>query len=349
MLRNSQDNDTFINKVIEIAKKEFVPGYLNNQNFIKIARNNSALRNEYNLGAHYASRKTTDFIGDVTRIPNTHFLAAAGPRMFSLENFIKDTVFHPKTPISEIIALGDCVAHDDFATQDFTDYFLKQEQECGSFHITINHKSGTILPATSGQILLKGIVDSKLTITQSDIQKNVNVTLFALRDNTSINLTDEADFELLCLSKTKKELLDERKEAFWKIFKKSQTEDVVVHCAAGVGRTGHFILTMLILENFAAIFAGNNPQLSAKKIANVLANIRNERLALVNTLDQYISAIRNADIIYRYALKKKYITAEDMKKEIITPISIFRATSISEEEPLQRALENQPNFGCRIV
>ncbi len=102
---------------------------------------------------------------------------------------------------------------------------------------------------------------------------------------------------------------------------------------------------MEILKHYATIFANNkSPQESADAISALLENMRSVRPALVYTKNQYLDAIQNANIIYCYALEKKYIVPPI--KEEVTPLSIFKQAP--SNVPLQNELEQNINLTQKI-
>jgi len=87
------------------------------------------------------------------------------------------------------------------------------------------------------------------------------------------------------------------------------TENILIHCTAGAGRTGHLILTFELLKYYHEIFSSQDPVIISNKILEIVERIRQNRPALIATTEQFNEAIKNADILYRYALEKKYIQA----------------------------------------
>jgi hypothetical protein len=160
-------------------------------------------------------------------------------------------------------------------SQDFQ-YQISVTNQTASFHYT--GKSGFVL--------------SELKV----LDKKLEVLLIGLQDGYSLDLGIES------------QETEQLKELLWKISQKPSTEAVAVHCAAGVGRTGHIILTLEIIKNHQRIFASDNPVAIANEIEAIVNNMRLTRPALVYSLEQYFTAIENADILYQYALDKKYVT-----------------------------------------
>lgn len=95
------------------------------------------------------------------------------------------------------------------------------------------------------------------------------------------------------------------KHLIYKIYEISLKEPVLIHCAAGIGRTGHLVLMLEIMKHYEKIFSSQKPELIAKEIYTVLSRIRKNRPALVANKEQFIEAIRNAEIMHHYILKQE--------------------------------------------
>lgn len=95
------------------------------------------------------------------------------------------------------------------------------------------------------------------------------------------------------------------KHLLWKIYKISLKEPVLIHCAAGIGRTGHLVLMLEIIKHYEKIFSSQKPDLIANEIYEVLERIRQNRPALVANKEQFIEAIRNAEIMHHYILEQE--------------------------------------------
>ncbi len=103
-------------------------------------------------------------------------------------------------------------------------------------------------------------------------------------------------------------------EQFSKEYLSSKKELMLIHCAAGIGRTGFTVLLGFLLDEAETIF---DPQLSAEaaadKIAEILRLIRQTRPLLVVTHEQYEQAIHTAKRIYVMQLKSKQAQAQVMQ------------------------------------
>ncbi len=248
----------FVTKVIAVAAETFVEGNIYNKQIKEQAKKDPSLKECFRED-EYLSKRDEPFLNNATRIPGTNFIASAGPDAHSLETFFMDTVYNSVIPIHQVVALGSCTAYRDSDYQDFHDYCLSERHiNCGQLDVTIREVDGKVSRTISGhQASPHGIIHSQLIINSpSQSKQTLNVTVFQLNDNTPINLSKNTDDDrdLHLLKKTQKELLNDRKEALWQLYQKSLTQPILVHCASGVGRTGHFILTMEILKHYSRIF-----------------------------------------------------------------------------------------------
>jgi len=83
---------------------------------------------------------------------------------------------------------------------------------------------------------------------------------------------------------------------------------VVVHCSAGVGRTGTFVLVHAILAhiiNELKNFPGGDPEVN---VSSTLVKMREQRTNLVQTSDQYELVYRSVLAGARHLLKSRRST-----------------------------------------
>ncbi len=289
---NEKQNTTeeFVEGVITEAKKSFQPGREQIKNDLNTIINNGTLP---------ATRKDKRFLRDAHWLHDTNFVAASGPRSEAeMANFITDTIYNQYCPINQVIALGHCLAYTQQTYQDFHDYIIKERQAVfGQYHVNIKRLSGNATTTESAhQVFPYGVLHSQLQIKAANSTKEytetLNVTLIALDDNQAIDLRNKK-FEPL-----KKILLQH--------FLQSLKTPVLVHCAFGLGRTGHLILMFEILKYHTHIFAeDSNPIAAAAKIQHILNEMRASRPGLVLTEQQFECAIRNAKILHVFALENE--------------------------------------------
>nr|WP_255665229.1 protein-tyrosine phosphatase family protein [Legionella sp. 16cNR16C] len=48
------------------------------------------------------------------------------------------------------------------------------------------------------------------------------------------------------------------KKAIWEIYEDSLIHNTVIHCSAGRGRTGYFLMSLMLLMNYEKVFASEN-------------------------------------------------------------------------------------------
>ena len=235
-------------------------------------------------------------------------------------------------PTRKIIALGTTLAHGQGQYQDFFDYCLEPRinSSYGNYELTIDKDKlkGSYDTAMSGQLSPKGIIQSPLLINRKENRerkRELNVTIIPISDNNTINLKNDLDHSI--------------KELLWKILRDSTKENILLHCASGIGRTGHLILTLEILRNYKDIFEANNAEIASKKIHEIVTRMRKNRFCLIQVEEQFADAIRNAYILYQYGLEKGYINEStslaDEKSamiESIDPNTLLKKISLAEDK-----------------
>lgn len=234
------------------------------------------------------------------RIADTHFIAAEGPGLPTLPSFIKEIIFNKKTPAKKIIVLATLLGLEEEVYQDCYDYcsgYIAKATH-GPYQVEVTRISGEIEKASQKeQIFPKTIIQSKLSIQNSENKTEtaeVEVTIIPLTDMSSISF------------KAPERYSEGIQETLGKLFKQSENEYIAVHCQAGLGRTGHFILMAEIFSNYDKLFASKNANTIAGKIISLISGFRAKRPELITTKDQCIKAIRNAHELRM----KKNLTAE---------------------------------------
>ena len=332
--RNAPNNSiTFLLAVLGLARIKFEGGQTSRKKFLAQAKQDASLQTRFNLSKTFPSVRGEPFNMDATGIPNTHFIASAGPRLATMEAFIQDTAYHPTRSTLQVVALGDGTDYHDAAFQDFHDYCLKpRETKYGRYHAVIKRISGeATTDARYEQTTPHGIVQSELHVDINGTDKRIiPVTVFEVNDGYSIKFI-----------KSTKDI----KEVMWGIFQLSLRGDIWVHCASGIGRTGHFILTMEILKHYDEIFSSDTEQAAADKILALLTNMRSVRIGMVLAEEQFSDAIINAQILYHFALAKGYILPDSpFIRQIVTPISMFPVAKPEEKETKEVAPQANPAF-----
>ncbi len=266
-------------------------------------------------------------------IKDSNFIAAAGPQYpDETAKFMHSILFSKKIrhrpSVTQIIALGNCLLNESLELYgynrnlDFVNFYIDtreltertdvdpklslivlDEAKNLKQKIQIENKYvSTQYAVSDSNDFPKGVVESELTIFKDAEEnsttnaKRVDVLLIGVSSNESINLSQDDDETLRLKAK------------LCQIANRSKNEAIVVHSAGGVGRVGHVILMLEILKNYDEVFDSNNPSTVARNIESILQRIRKNRPAAITIVEQYISAIRNADILYRYAYEKKYIS-----------------------------------------
>lgn len=248
---------------------------------------------------------------DACAIKGTSFVVTAGPQDAKEVAMLLRLI--QQEGINEVIVLGREIGIDYAPGSEFVDYFTgekRKKEKYDDFEFSIERISGQV--ETSGNFHVPhGILQSCLTL-PNDFK--VNVAFYSLPDMRFI------DFDVKHIRGTKywpnredgvpfQQSTEERKEFFWQQFQKYlQGKKILVHCSAGLGRSGHVVFMFEILKHYHEIFIDNNdPQKAANLIHDILKRVRENRPALVFTQDQFMKAIENAHQLRAYALEKKYI------------------------------------------
>lgn len=255
---------------------------------------------------------------DANIIPHSPWIAAEGPRNSEKLSVLLDAaVYHPTSPVSTIVALGATLGGDSIIHKDFFNYFLldiDKPIKIDGFGISATKKipDSSYQLAQSGQYFADTIIESSLSIQRQknpEDKRALEVILLPIEDNHSINLGNDEDNAI--------------KDAILKILTISQLQKVLIHCAAGIGRTGHLILILEILRHAKEIFEAKTPEEAAAKILEIVKRIRRDRFCLIQIDAQFINAILVAEAVYRYGLTKGYqfpdATSTVPEAEKVTP------------------------------
>jgi len=333
-LTEQQLEEKLLADVIAHAKKNFVGGYRIGRALLAKIDKDEILKNKMRpetlLFSNFPQFKDEYFpTYDANRIAGTSFIASAGPSCSTVTNFMKSTVANESLDIKEIVALGACLATGTSEHSCFYDYCSGVETTAAysgknyDINVAAKRLSGSIISnPDDSQRLPSAFIESELTLTlrnagKQTVTKKINTTIYQLQDGWPIYFTDIYDgFDC-------NQSIEQRKEVIWKIFQKSLTGLVLIHCTAGVGRTGHLILTLEILKYYNEIFASKNPETIAADIHKILDRIRENRPSLVASESQFIGAIHNANTLYHYALEKNYIKAG---------LPVFQVACVKKEE-----------------
>jgi len=316
----SQVTDDLVKKVIEGVMSDFIWGH----------------KLYLDFGASHQP-KDDYYTWSANRIAGSKLSAGAGPKSRdNMSDFLANTVFNPQIPVKHIVAFGSCLAEDASLRKDFFDYAIRERVEAfGDYRVNIQRISGEPEFNDEGQVLPCGIIQSLLTVTRlgedgKSETRELSVTVFDVPDNNSLYLgggqreiderTPPVNFLQSC---------DVRKEVLWQLARISSKERMFVHCAAGYGRTGHFIAMVEMLKNYRRIFGSFDPDAIIQNIRSMVERIRKNRPWLLLVPEQLQNAILNTVIIYRYALEKGYV---DQNVQSNTAAMLARLTMMSPQE-----------------
>jgi protein tyrosine phosphatase len=252
---------------------------------------------------------------NTSRIMGTLFFATAGPKTKNdVAKFVSDAVLNN---IQHIVALGSHLRYNNDEYRDASDFFgymIKaqddvEEEAFGKYKVKINTRSTERRSANQSfsRVFPATIVQSALEINtgMNTEKKKLHVTFFSLKDNEAFDLDAGVSWSY-------DRSRDDYKEMLWQLYRTSRENCILVHCAAGVGRTGFFILMHEVLGflDYSPTFSGQDIR---GPILDILARIRTTRSGLVVTVDQFLAAIGNAYLVYAYAIEKNYTTATAQK------------------------------------
>jgi protein tyrosine phosphatase len=308
---NDYMNEEFIKQVITIAKAAFVKGSTISKSIttkMEVGTTHDSVGRNYTKDT-FPCLIDADFNGfNANPIKGTGFIACVGPTQSSVEDYIKNVLLNAKYPPKNIIVLGTCLYYTNGTWGDFYDYCIvptsqnAREYQTASIQVD-DHTYDYSLTVSGHQVSFNELFKTKITASHSKKNSKINVTLIPLSDNKTFILSAKND-------ETKKVPCYEKqpptREQMWQLFKETCSGLTVVHCSAGIGRTGHLILTFEILKNYFNIFNSDNAGVCANNIMKLLKQIRYNRPCLVNTDEQFTQSIENAISLHSYALEKGY-------------------------------------------
>lgn len=268
---------------VQIASKSFIPGFDN----IRVA----PLELMFFPEKKPKPDPNVSFKCDANLIPGTRLVASAGPNISYLNVFLNDTVFNEQFPIHHIIALG--ISSDN----DFNDYAsdLEEFDDNGKViqEVKVNlDEVGLCQFDENTQSIYQKFL---WTIKRKEATTTLNISNYLISDGSYFNLGVDADKTLT--------------QSLWDLFVMSLQNNTLVHCKAGLGRTGHLIYMFRVLKKLIAGFDDTTPEQIAKALNDDLFEMRSVRPGLLLSHDQFSFAARNAFAIYSYASQLKLVDA----------------------------------------
>ena len=194
------------------------------------------------------------FTGYVNVVYDTNFTLGEGPRgdKEKVSQLLANTIDNPEFPIKNIFALGAYTGRMG-GYIDFYPYFVKKQsdglgrqrqrfEDLGQYQLIVKENRGeaTAVGLNKDDYVHHEPLSSKITVIKknplgSQEEETLHVELINLIDGQGIPSENLNQNDLL-------------KNKLLQLFEISQHKKVYVHCQAGIGRTGHLVLTFLLLN-----------------------------------------------------------------------------------------------------
>lgn len=234
---------------------------------------------------------------DIDKIAQQNIYAAIGPRAHGF-NYYKNINYFitlMELKITNVVAIGK-------GNSDFLDYkepheFNGTDANGNTFKLSIEPQ----LPLGTSLRVENGLTQASdewtpyfsfpIEIKKTDSSGNETVHQLMVHN---IQAQDGSAFQLS--DETLKNLVQQLNSAVNK-------ENILVHCQAGLGRTGHFIALWLLarLNKLTPIFSSDNNSEIAAKYKEFIAELRQSRPRLVSTAPQVWAALEQALQLLRTA------------------------------------------------
>lgn len=211
---------------------------------------------------------------NANRIPNTALIAAEGPTDIGLKGrealgtvarFFDNTLFNKTFPIHHILALGHY--GDKHCRGDFAPYFTVGEHSFARQNAKSSYQ-------VISRLVNPSINQYELWVESEDGEKRqAFVTWLPVGDLQPLPLHSIAITTL------------------WHVYCVTQQMPTIIHCAAGVGRTGAVLLALQLAKHYQSIFNHQPLEAAAEKLRGKLQEIRTVRPAFITTKKQLLSAV----------------------------------------------------------
>ncbi len=246
------------------------------------------------------------FRHDITPVNDSNIYVGTSPNHSAMSRFIGDLAYNTSLSVPHVIGLSESLMSDNRIAESFTDFCSKNQPEAmlDSYKISVNNNK-----KLSDEIIQSRFM-SKLN--ENDLEnaafyyQYINVTLIGLNHHNFIPLVNDASHLM--------------KETLLRLA--ILQEPVVMYSPARKGYAAHLAFTFTLIRNFSNIFSGGNPAVIAEKIYNIFCRSHQSSHLLAMDVEQFVEAIRNADILHRYALRKGY-QLENKKECLISTPSLM--------------------------
>lgn len=283
----------------------------------------------------FAEEKTFPGL-DANTIPNSPWIAASGPSYAdseSLSRFLK-AISNSEKPVDTIVALGEKIAlKEGDENCDFMNYFLMapgETLETKNFSVATKEITDDYDAKKDGPTP-KTVTQSKIVITNklTKEEREIDVIFIPVKDNTAIDLSQDTDGKI--------------RAALAEIAERAKREDrnILVHCRAGMGRTGGLITGITCANDAKAIYGAKNVAEAASVVVEDVYHVRGNRMSLMQESCQLLGALQVAETLYRHDLEHNKVQTE----EPAAPAAELSTLSEQKEQKIENNESENDQYG----
>ncbi|MDR3491903.1 MAG: hypothetical protein P4M12_07685 [Gammaproteobacteria bacterium] len=234
-----------------------------------------------------------NFSHGIHSVFKSHIYIARSPNHETFGHFIRDLAYNPNLSISHVIGMGldKC--------DNFTDFCISNRDEIlwESYKISVkNYKrlSDNIIQSVFSTMLSEYDLENA-----AFYYKNIHVKLLGLDETNSLQLASDTTH---IMKDTLLQLL-------------ATHQPILIYSSLNKGCAAYLAFTFVLIENFSSIFEGGNPTVIAERIHSLFCEAY-KNSSMTMEIPQYLEAIRNADILHRYAMAKGYMLENKIKHSV---------------------------------